>query len=84
MYILAIACKGKEFLYDAASAHEVSKNSAEKIKNLLNKLNYKITGDGKIWHTYEVDQYDKAYDYACYQRFTIRKGIVKEKFGEKF
>lgn len=81
MYILALAKKGAEFMYNPKTAHQVSKNSAEKIKNVLNQLKYKIKSDGQVWHIYEADRYDAAYDYAMFQRFTIRNGIIKEKFG---
>ena len=81
MYILAQTQKGKEFIYSPSTAHKVSKNSAEKIKNVLNQLKYKIKSEGQIWFTYEVDKFDTAYSYAMFQRFTIRNGIIKEKFG---
>lgn len=80
MYILAITTKGKEFVYKANSAHKVSKSSAKKIMDIANKVRYKLSNDDECWHMYEVDQYDRAYDYAEMQRFTIYKGIVKEKF----
>lgn len=80
MYILAQTQKGKEFLYSPSTAHKVSKNSAEKIKDTLNQLKYKIKSDSQVWHIYEVDRYDAAYDYAMFQRFTIRNNTIKEKF----
>lgn len=81
MYILALTQKGAEFIYNLSTAHQVSKNSAEKIKDTLNQLKYKIKNEGQIWFTYEVDKFDTAYSYAMFQRFTIRNGIIKEKFG---
>lgn len=78
MIILAKAVSGKEFMYDPRSAHQVSKRSADQICNVLNHENvrYKLNA-GEIWHIYEIDQYDTAYNYASTQRFTIRNGIVK-------
>ena len=81
MYILVQTQKGKEFIYSPSTAHQVSKNSAEKIKNVLNQLKYKIKNEGQIWHTYEVYEIDIAYNYAMFQRFTIRNGVIKEKIG---
>lgn len=81
MFILAISKKGAEFAYNARTAHKVSKASAEKIKTVLNKLRYKLTRDDQVWFVHEVDQYDQAYDFAEYQRFTIYKGMIKEKFS---
>lgn len=80
MLILALAVKGKEFIYKPKTAHQVSKSSAEKIKNALNKINYKIKNDNEIWHIYEIDQYSIAYNWAISQRFTVYKGVLKEKF----
>lgn len=80
MYILALTQKGAEFIYNLSTAHQVSKNSAEKIKDTLNQLKYKIKSDSQVWHIYEVDRYDAAYDYATLQRFTIRNNTIKEKF----
>jgi hypothetical protein len=40
MTVLAKAVKGKEFLYDARSAHEVSKASADVICETLNESKF--------------------------------------------
>lgn len=78
MLILAKAIKGSEFMYDSKSAHSVSKRSAKKIMDVLNHENVRWTlKENQIWHIYEVDIYDRAYDFAVTQKFTIRNGIVK-------
>lgn len=77
MLILAITQSGKEFFYNAKSAHAVSKKSGEKIRDICNKCGYKLK-PGAIWHIYEIDKYSYAYDYAQFQKFTIRNGIVKD------
>ena len=77
MFILAKSVKGHEFLYTASTAHEVSKASAKKIESIVNLANYKLK-DNETWFIHEVDKYDTAYDYAQFQKFRIRKGIVYE------
>ena len=76
MTVLAITKAGSEYLYNARTAHKVSKRSAERICKIVNDCEYRIK-DGEIWHTYEVDEYDAASDYAETQCFTIRNGLVK-------
>lgn len=76
MTVLAITKAGNEYLYNARTAHKVSKRSAEKICKIVNDCGYRIK-DGEAWHCYEVGKYDTAYDYAETQRFTIRNGLVK-------
>lgn len=79
MKVLAITKTGAEFFYNYKSAHEVSNASAERIKTVLNEHNF-LLKDGETWYVYDVDQYDNAYDYAQYQKFTLRKGVVKRKY----
>ena len=81
MTILAKSVKDHEFLYNAKTAHKVSKANAEKIRDVLNGCNYKLK-DGETWHIHDVSEtYDNAGAYASYQAFTInKKGIVKETF----
>lgn len=79
MLILAKSCKGSEFLYSAKSAHAVSKASAAKIRDIVNQYKYKLS-ENEVWHIHEVSYYDDASFYAERQKFTIRKGIVKEQF----
>jgi len=80
MIILAKAVKGHEFLYSAISAHKVSKASAEKIRDVLNGLNYKLN-NGEIWHVFEVENFERAAAYAETQKFTTRKGVLREVIG---
>lgn len=75
MYILAISQKEKEFFYNPKSARKVSKRSCKLIANICNEYNF-LLKPGEIWSVHEVDQYDTAYEYALYQSFTIRNGIV--------
>lgn len=77
MKIIAKAIKGQEFLYNARSARKVSARSADKICAIVNEHKFLLgSADNEVWHVYDVDQYDQAYDYAQYQTFTIRNGIV--------
>ena len=76
MIVLAKAVLGHEFCYNAHSAHAVSKRSASKIRDVLNENKY-LLKENEIWHIYDVDQYDNAYDFAATQKFTIRNGVVK-------
>lgn len=76
MLVLAISTKGHEFFYDARTAHKVSKAAAEKIRDICNEYKFRLK-DGETWFLHEVDQYDTAYEYAQFQKFTIRNGIVK-------
>ena len=80
MLIIAKTVKGKEYYYGVKTAHKVSMAGSEKILEVLNRVRYQL-GDGQTWHIYEIDRYDTAYDYAEFQKFTIRKGIVKEIFN---
>lgn len=76
MLVLAKSKKGAEFMYAAASAHSVSKASAEKIMEALNKAAYMLR-DGETWALHEVwPPYDAAAIYAEGQAFKIRKGRI--------
>ena len=75
--VLAKSVKGHEFLYDARSARMVSDRSAERICEIANSVRY-LLKDNEVWHVHEVDRYDRAYDYAQFQKFTIRNGLVKD------
>lgn len=75
--VIAKSKPGKEYLYNCRTAHKVSAASAEKILAVLNEYRF-LLKDDEVWHIYDVCHYDSAYDYAQYQKFTIRKGIVKE------
>lgn len=79
MTIIARTLKGHEYLYSIGSAHAVTKSKAEQIKNMLNAYQYGITPE-QAWHIYDVNEFDKAYDYAMFQRFTLHKdGRLTEK-----
>lgn len=64
-------------MYKASTAHKVSKASARKIQDALNNASYHIKS-GERWHTYDVSEWDSAYDFAQFQAFQIRKGKLIE------
>lgn len=77
MLVLAMSAKGHEFMYDAKTARKVSKASAQKICDIVNEHKFLYScHPGCVWHIHEVDKYDRAFDYAQFQSFTIRNGIV--------
>lgn len=79
MKIVAVAVKGKEFLYNPKTAHKVSVKSAERICQNLNESRFRLK-EGEIWHVYEIDQYDiRPYSTAETQSFIIRNGYLYEK-----
>lgn len=80
MLVLARCEKGREFLYRASSVHAVSKASANVIMEVLNKYKYQL-GKGETWYKLEIDEYSLAYDIAQTQKFTIRKGLVKDHYN---
>ena len=78
MLVLAKSVKGKEYFYNPRSAHRVSARSAETIRDICNKYKFQLN-DNETWHIHEIDKYDTAYNYAEFQQFTIRNGIVTAK-----
>ena len=80
MLVLAMSAKGHEYMYKASTAHKVSKRSAETIRDIANDCKYLFDRyPDCVWHLHDVDQYDMAYDYAQFQSFTIRNGLVKSR-----
>jgi len=73
MKVVAKSVKGKEFFYNAESAHKVSDRSAWKIASALNNVHYDLK-EGEVWHVHDVDEYDKAYLYGMAQAFVRRNG----------
>ena len=53
---VAIAVKGKEFLYKRSSMIAVPNDRAQNVIDMLNKRKY-LLKDGEIWHVYENDPY---------------------------
>lgn len=77
MKIIAIAVKGKEFLYNSRTAHKVAQNKAQVVCDALNKVGYALD-DNSVWHVYDVSAYDDAFYYAETQRFSCGKsGTIK-------
>ena len=76
MVVIAITIKGQEFIYNASTAHKVNEKKADIAIKVLNEARYKIDKNaGEVWHKYSVDKYDRAYDYAQFQRFTVGNKI---------
>lgn len=76
MLCIARSIKGQEYLYNARSAHKVSKASAQTIADALNEHGYGLK-DGETWYIHEIDQYCTAYDYAMSQGFRVYKGSIR-------
>ena len=53
---VAIAVKGKEFLYKRSSMIAVPNGRANDVVRVLNNNRY-LLKDGEIWHSYENDGY---------------------------
>ena len=79
MLVLAKSIKGTYYMYNAKTAHKVSKNSAEKIRNVLNDKKYDLK-DNEEWNIHDVDTYDMAYDYALIQKFTVYKNKIRDTY----
>lgn len=78
MLVAALSQKGHEFMYLPQTARKVSKASGQKICDIANEVNFLFSAHpGYVWHLHEVDQYDAACDFAQFQKFTIRNGVVK-------
>jgi len=79
MVIVAKAKKGAEFLYNPRSAHSVKGLSAKSMAKFLNEQNHDLKPD-EVWHTYDVGQFDVAYDYAAIQQFEKKRNgnVVKK------
>lgn len=80
MKILAKTITGREWAYNPSTARRVSAASAEKIKEVLNRVKYELK-DGEVWFAYDVAEWECAGIYAQDRKFTIRKGLVKEVCG---
>lgn len=77
MKIIAKTQKGMEFLYNPKTARRVSEKSANKICAIVNEYKYLLgSGKNECWHVYDIDKYSTAYEYAQFQEFRIRNGIV--------
>ena len=69
---IAIAPKGKEFLYRRSSMIAVPKSSAIKIMITLNNLRYKLK-DGEVWHIYDNDWYSNDFIESEIKRYSNKK-----------
>lgn len=78
MTIIAKTRIGQEYLYIPRTARKASKKSAHVICDIVNKYKYLLDTDHcECWHVYEISEFDPAFDFAQYQSFTMRNGIVK-------
>ena len=78
MTIIAKTRIGQEYMYIPRTARKVSKKSAHTICDIVNRYKYLLDTDiDECWHVYEISEYDAAFDFAQYQSFTMRNGIVK-------
>lgn len=75
MKLLAVAPKGREYLHSRKKSGYAPDASAQKICDILNQAKCMLE-DGEVWHIYD---YDFTMDDYVFQKFTIRKGIVKLK-----
>lgn len=78
MLILAKSAKGQEFFYNPTTAHQVSKASAKRIRDALNKTNYNLKA-GEVWELHDVAEWDDAGIYAQNQAFELYKGAILER-----
>jgi len=76
MVVIAKSVLGREFMYNAKSAHKAPKASAQMICDALNREMWQLK-TGEVWFVHEVDKYDSAYEYAQWQSFHARKGTIK-------
>lgn len=72
---IAIAPKGKEYLYKGITRLKVSKRSAQEIARILTENVYKLR-DGEVWHVYDTEFHEDEMS----GRATIRKGTVHVKW----
>ena len=77
---IAIAPKGKEFLYRRSSMIAVPTSSAKAIMNKLNKIKYELK-DGEVWHIYDNDWYTNDYIDREIKRNNKRRLSVERYYG---
>lgn len=57
---IAIAPKGREYIYKRSSMLAVPKKSAQVIADALTKERYRIK-DGEVWHVYDTEYGDEDF-----------------------
>ena len=81
MVVVAIAVKGREYLYSAKTAHKVNAKKAVKIAEMLNAAAFKIDA-GHVWHVFEIDAYDDASVWAADQEFQLgKRGLIRRGYA---
>ena len=77
---IAIAPKGKEFVFKTSTMIAVPTSSAHKIAKTLNNLGYKLK-DGETWHVYDNDSYYNDMIARQIKRYSNRNMPVYTYFG---
>lgn len=77
---VAIAVKGKEFLYKRSSMIAVPNGRANDVVDILNKRKY-LLKDGEIWHAYENDGYTDMEIGKEIKRVTKNGFIIHTNYG---
>lgn len=77
MKLIAKSNIGEEYIYSRSSAHAVSNAGAEIICKALNDRKYKLK-PGEVWAVHDCGNYELDYTAAGYQKFTHRKGVIRE------
>lgn len=78
--IIAKTRAGQEFIYSKRNSYSVSKASANRIAEAMNKAQWNIQ-QGEKWHVYEIGEWEKDYMAAGYQRLSIYKGHIKAHYN---
>lgn len=60
---IAIAPKGKEYMYKARTRLEVSEKNVNEILDIMNTAGYHLK-EGEVWHSYEGGYGDVVYGTA--------------------
>jgi hypothetical protein len=76
METVIVTDKEKTFIGKAYTCHKVGKGKGEKIADILNKLNYRLT-EGEKWTVWFIGN-SLAKDFAEIQAFTIGKRGIRE------
>ena len=87
-YIVAVSPKGKGWIYNGTTAHEVQRKEAYKIAEVLNtdERFASLKTPEQEWSVHTIDKYDgAAYDAAIRQRFFLSPyGLVRGVGGERY
>ena len=73
---IAIAPKGKEFMYKRSTMIAVPTSSAQKIVDLLNSQRFELK-DGETWHVYDNDRISNYYIDREIKKYNATKVTIK-------